>query len=1082
MKSPSIPTAPAVAADRLVRPRVGARPAGLRWSALWLLLLPLPGLSTLFVYGLPMTHDGVTHLMRIARLDEAIRQGYLFPRWLPDLLLGYGYPALNYYAAGSYYLVELLYLTLAPSLYAAFVLAQALLVILAGIGAYRLAYDLLAERSPQPAIPALVAAAAYVYAPYLLINIYVRGAIAELGAQMLLPWILWSFRRIWRSPDPQAYVWGGALSLGLLAWTHTISLLTVPPLLVAYLLMLGAGRADWRPRARYSAFAILWAMLVSSFYWIPLILEKDYVSEIGFTISRTLMLPVSFYKWNTLVSTSLRYPYPEDPPFPLGLVQVAGAVVGVLLALRQPREWKFWMGVLAVCGVMMTGLAQPLWLNNDILPIIQFPWRLLALMQIPVALLFGLIVASIRAPVVRAGASAAVICLLVWAYLPHLPWATFLSPTGSTLNMPMNAYLEAEYKQIVEEAVTASSVQEFRPRWADETLELDPTTVPGQPGGEAKIALLAANPFRFQLRVESEQGTALRFANYYFPGWRARLDGTTPLNAYPTTNLGLLTFDVPPGAHSVEVEWTGTRAERWAALLSQVALALLILWQVRRPSRQRWVGAALVPLLGFGLAATYLRPAADAVQPVPGEPPLAGVRLLGHRGPELAADGIAVYPYWLATATQPPPFKLRWQVRAATGQVVAQTTAMPFYDSYSARHWAANTLVDDAYLIPLPAGLPPSDYQVVMSVLDEKGDLRQGEPLFSIPLGWVTLDEPAAGVAEDAAQFSLEVYFGKDILLRGYDFEVVAGMVEEAIEEAVDDVLDDTAGSTVERLVRPLAYLDQRPDAAVVSGGDTVAYTLYWQTARQTNEPYIGFIHLVDRLGRPIAQRDHAPGPILSPVGIWTTYDTYPDRYLLEVPSDAASGLYWPHVGMYNWKDIRRFDVRVRGVDGVNDHYQLPPLKVVNPHIQPEGRRSGVRFGEMAELTHYATASKTGEPLSESMQPGAMLALTLYYAVEQPSAQPLVRFAQVRDANNRIVAQHDGEPQDGLNPTWAWLPGETVQDTVALELPQDLPQGRYTLYVGFYDPAANAQRLPVTDAQGRPLPNAEAPLDLEETR
>ncbi|RIK35768.1 MAG: hypothetical protein DCC57_23050 [Chloroflexi bacterium] len=274
MKSPSIPTAPAVAADRLVRPRVGARPAGLRWSALWLLLLPLPGLSTLFVYGLPMTHDGVTHLMRIARLDEAIRQGYLFPRWLPDLLLGYGYPALNYYAAGSYYLVELLYLTLAPSLYAAFVLAQALLVILAGIGAYRLAYDLLAERSPQPAIPALVAAAAYVYAPYLLINIYVRGAIAELGAQMLLPWILWSFRRIWRSPDPQAYVWGGALSLGLLAWTHTISLLTVPPLLVAYLLMLGAGRADWRPRARYSAFAILWAMLVSSFYWIPLILEK----------------------------------------------------------------------------------------------------------------------------------------------------------------------------------------------------------------------------------------------------------------------------------------------------------------------------------------------------------------------------------------------------------------------------------------------------------------------------------------------------------------------------------------------------------------------------------------------------------------------------------------------------------------------------------------------------------------------------------------------------------------------------------------------------------------------------------------
>ncbi len=125
-------------------------------------------------------------------------------------------------------------------------------------------------------------------------------------------------------------------------------------------------------------------------------------------------------------------------------------------------------------------------------------------------------------------------------------------------------------------------------------------------------------------------------------------------------------------------------------------------------------------------------------------------------------------------------------------------------------------------------------------------------------------------------------------------------------------------------------------------------------------------------------------------------------------------------------------------------------------------------------MTHYAVAGP--------VQPGATLTLTLYYAVTQPSAQPLTRFVQVRDADNRIVAQHDGEPQAGLNPTWAWLPGETVQDRVTIQLPQDLSQGRYKLYVGFYDPAANFQRLPVVDAQGRTLPNAEAPLDLEETR
>jgi hypothetical protein len=786
-----------------------------------------------------------------------------------------------------------------------------------------------------------------------------------------------------------------------------------------------------------------------------LILERNYVSEVGFTISRTLMLPVSFYEWDTFVSTSMRYLYPDDPPFPMGLVQVVGMAAGLPFALRRSREWWFWIGVLAFCVVMMTRLAQPLWMNNDILPIIQFPWRLLAVVQLPGALLFGLTIASIRVPVVRAVAGVVLICLLTWAHLPRLPWATVLSATGSTFDMPMNAYLEAEYKQIVEEAVIASSVQEFRPKWADETLELDPATVPSQPEDEAKISLLAANPFRAQIKVESERGFALRFANYYFPGWNARLDGTQPLSAYPTTNLGLLTFTIPAGQHTVEVEWTGTSIAKWAAVLSQVALALLILWQFRRPTWQRWYALALAPLLAFGLVAAYLRPAPDTVHPVQDQGELAGVRLIGYRGPELRADGVTVYPYWLATATQPPPFTLQWQVRSATGQVVAQTTAAPFYDAYSARHWAVNTLVDDAHQIPLPARLAPGDYQIVMNLFDENRDRLDREPIFSTQLGTVTLDQPAGVVADGAAQFPLAVNFGDDISLKGYDFDLV------------------------ERRFRPVAHLNQPPEIAVVPSGKTVAYTLYWQTARQTNEPYIGFIHLADHLGRPIAQRDHAPGPILLPVGIWSTYNTYPDRYLLEIPSSAASGLYWPHVGMYNWKDMRRFDVRVPGVDAVDDHYQLPPLKVVNTQLQPVGTRLGVQVGDMAKLTHYAiTSDAAGGPASGLVRPGATLTLTLSYAATQPSAQPLTRFVQVRDAANRIVAQHDSEPQAGLNPTWAWLPGEVVQDTVTLQLPEELPKGPYTLYVGMYDPTANFQRLPVVDAQGRALPNAEVSLPL----
>ena len=62
------------------------------------------------------------------------------------------------------------------------------------------------------------------YAPYLLANVFVRGAIAEVGAQALLPWILWCGRRLLTANRPVLYAALLALSLGALAVTHTVTL------------------------------------------------------------------------------------------------------------------------------------------------------------------------------------------------------------------------------------------------------------------------------------------------------------------------------------------------------------------------------------------------------------------------------------------------------------------------------------------------------------------------------------------------------------------------------------------------------------------------------------------------------------------------------------------------------------------------------------------------------------------------------------------------------------------------------------------------------------------------------------------
>ena len=104
-------------------------------TKVWLLLVPLaiPAFTPFLTEGLPRSFDGGTHLLRIGRLDEHLRSGALFPRWIPELLLGNGYPVFNYYAPSTYYLVELFHLV-GLDLYYAFILSFCVLVLVGAVG------------------------------------------------------------------------------------------------------------------------------------------------------------------------------------------------------------------------------------------------------------------------------------------------------------------------------------------------------------------------------------------------------------------------------------------------------------------------------------------------------------------------------------------------------------------------------------------------------------------------------------------------------------------------------------------------------------------------------------------------------------------------------------------------------------------------------------------------------------------------------------------------------------------------------------------------------------------------------------
>ncbi|MBI4672711.1 MAG: glycosyltransferase family 39 protein [Chloroflexi bacterium] len=81
---------------------------------------------------------------------------------------------------------------------------------------------------------------------------------------------------------------------------------------------------------------------------------------------------------------------------------------------------------------------------------------------------------------------------------------------------------------------------------------------------------------------------------------------------------------------------------------------------------------------------------------------------------------------------------------------------------------------------------------------------------------------------------------------------------------------------------------------------------------------------------------------------------------------------------------------------------------------------------------------------------GDIIPLELVWVATNPPRTNYKVFVHLLDAQGRIAAQHDGEPQNGFSPTSRWQIGDEVSDKIGIWLPVGLPPGEYNIVVGLY--------------------------------
>lgn len=559
---------------------------------LGLLALSSPLVAPLLGGNYPHGHDSLKYVPRLIEFHENVRHGILLPRWAPDLSQGCGQPFFVFAPPVIYWLGEIgLALGMKPT--GALGLAVWLIVLGSAGSMYLLA------RERWGAAAAWIATAAYVYAPYFLVDLYVRTALAELAAFAFYPLVLWGLVRAERCRDPR-YLLATTLGFAAVIGCHFPAALLFGPFLLAVAVFLARRARSWSYLA-WSGLSVVLALGLTAVWWWPALAEMRFSKLLGL-VDGYLHYQHHFVHPRQLVDGRWGFGLSvagsgDDMSFSLGWPHLLLVAVLLWYGQRRPRRrgqraWALlFAGAVVVGCLSMMPWAEWLWDHVRLLQYVEFPWRVLGPVALFLALLIGALVAPLR---LRVWEVAVALILLIAPSLDHL----------RAYGWHELDWAEWTPEQIAARDVTATSRREY-----ESGLAAIPTACferrVAVVEGDAQVDDLQRGPDRWTLTVTAPEGAAIELGIHFFPGWTVRLDGV-PVGVEASELTGLIRVRVPPGTTAVEARFEDTLIRQLARVVSLATLPTmllvgLVLWRRR-------AGVAAPPAPGPGDAPSPREP------------------------------------------------------------------------------------------------------------------------------------------------------------------------------------------------------------------------------------------------------------------------------------------------------------------------------------------------------------------------------------------------------------------------------------------------------------------------------------------
>lgn len=538
----------------------------------------LAGVATAIVapflwLGYASGHDFGFHASSWIDAAADWKQGLLYPRWNGFANYGFGEPRFIFYPPLSWMLGAALG-SLLPwvAVPAAFI---GIVQLLAGFCALALTRRLLTPGC------ALFAATAYAANPYALLIVYFRSDYAELLAIALFPLLLLAALELAgllpsrRGPSRRVAVFAIVFAL---VWLSNAPAGVVASYTAALLLGFAALRQTSARPLLPGAGALALGFGLAGFYLVPAAYEQHWV-DIAQVLSAGL-LPSENFLFTFLPDIHHTYFNVIASGTAILMMLLAGAAALVSRHFRtgapaqRDRNARVWALLLLLAGiscVLMLRMSTPLWDWLPKLRFVQFPWRWLAVLAVPLALLLGDAARALR----RTWLGILVIALLLGAvevaFARHAWW------DSEDLRTLQTAVISDRGFEGTDEYDPAGDDHYNLPEDAPRAVLLGPgddtADVPAV-GAAIQEIQVWKDEFR-KLRVTSDhpERLAVRLVNY--PAWKVTVNGT-PVSPERADDYNQMIIPLAAGTSEVIIRFVRTPDRTAGDALSLASLAVLV--------------------------------------------------------------------------------------------------------------------------------------------------------------------------------------------------------------------------------------------------------------------------------------------------------------------------------------------------------------------------------------------------------------------------------------------------------------------------------------------------------------------------